>query len=465
MEIESLKNFLETKSDNFNDIFQKISLEKGVSFHSSTIGIDLTYAYMHLVAQRIIYDIVNKNSSKLSLLDIGSQFSFISFAANFCNVVSLEPRSPSHNIFVPGFFSIEFVKGEAQSMPFPDNLFSIVTSFHAIEHFGLGRYGDTYDYFGDQKGIREFCRVLSPGGFMITGVPASKKSTIEFNGQRKYNPEDFNKMALNDDLELINQYIVYVPGSRADGIVIGNIKTIYEFEESFTPPVLISIFRKKSLEKSALENKNNQDFHDSNIETHSDSNKESTKNYEKMSPEFIEYLEKEFQINVKNYPIFVETGTHLGNTCMRVREIFKEIHTIEISEKYFNIAKSNLESNQISHAVIHLGDSLDLLPEILERTSENAFFWLDGHWSAGDTGRGKKDCPLIEECESISNFCRKLNRRAIVTIDDVRYFGSEGWSDISIELINKIFGDLIFRKSLIEDIYFLDLRPPEEIIT
>jgi len=240
-----IDQFLETKSVEFEDYFQNISYEKGVSFQNSNIGIDLAYAYMHLFCQKIISDIASQNGRKLLLLDVGSQFSFISFAANFFNVVALEPRASSHNIFFPELFSIEFIRGEAQKIPAQDSVFDIVTSLHAIEHFGLGRYGDTYDYFGDQRGISELCRVLSPTGILITAVPASKRSEIEFNGQRKYNPEDFNKILLKKDIEIIGQFISYVPGTRHDGMAVGDLNSISDYNESFTPPVLITICRKK----------------------------------------------------------------------------------------------------------------------------------------------------------------------------------------------------------------------------
>lgn len=244
MENKFLEDFLKTKTEDFIEIFKKISLEKGVSFQTSSISVDLTYAYMHLFCQRIISDIAKQNSRKLSLLDVGSQFSFLSFAANFFNVVSLEPRVSNQNISCPGFFSIEYINGEAQKMPFSDNMFDVVTSLHAIEHFGLGRYGDSYDYFGDQRGISEFYRVLSPTGILITAVPASQASEIEFNNQRRYKPDDFNKIVLQHNFEMIDQYIVYVPGTRGDGAIVGNISTIQEYNQSFTPPVLISVLRK-----------------------------------------------------------------------------------------------------------------------------------------------------------------------------------------------------------------------------
>jgi SAM-dependent methyltransferase len=242
-----LDYFLRTREGDFKDVFcDSIDGEK-IQFQTGEIGIDWTYATMHFACQGILKSIYDQNRDRLSLLDVGSQFSFISFASSFFDVVMLEPRSQKVSLIIDGICSLQGVPGEAQHLPFKDSTFNIVTSLHAIEHFGLGRYGDKLDYFGDQKGIKEFSRVLSPGGVLITAVPAASRSSIEFNGQRLYSPKDFEEIVSSTGLVKMNSVISYVAGSRTDGIVVGEETTINDYPSHYTPPVLISVYQ-KSLE-------------------------------------------------------------------------------------------------------------------------------------------------------------------------------------------------------------------------
>ena len=72
-----------------------------------------------------------------------------------------------------------------------------------------------------------------------------------------------------------------------------------------------------------------------------------------------------------------------------------------------------------------------MLKQILNELNDSVFFWLDGHWSGGDTAQGKLDCPLIEEISIINDTCTS---KCIIAIDDVRLFGTninEDWSNIT----------------------------------
>ena len=68
------------------------------------------------------------------------------------------------------------------------------------------------------------------------------------------------------------------------------------------------------------------------------------------------------------------------------------------------------------------GDSGKELGKILVRINQAALFWLDGHYSAGETARGEKDTPILEELHQILNTEEKGH---VIIIDDARLFGSD----------------------------------------
>lgn len=160
---------------------------------------------------------------------------------------------------------------------------------------------------------------------------------------------------------------------------------------------------------------------------------------------------KEFFINIKGYsidffneyPIFIETGTYNGWTTFAMEPYFKEIHTIEIKKEIYEKTKSKYIGNKIN---FYLGDSAKHLGDICKNVKQSSIFFLDGHWSAGDTGKGDKDCPLYEELTHIMNY---FKQDAIVIIDDFRLFGKGpstntevcDWENISKQEILDIVKD------------------------
>jgi hypothetical protein len=65
------------------------------------------------------------------------------------------------------------------------NTYDSLSSLHAVEHFGLGRYGDPVDYFGHIKGIENMTKMLTIGGKYYFAVPIGIQR-IEFNGHRVF---------------------------------------------------------------------------------------------------------------------------------------------------------------------------------------------------------------------------------------------------------------------------------------
>jgi len=146
------------------------------------------------------------------------------------------------------------------------------------------------------------------------------------------------------------------------------------------------------------------------------------------------------------FPCFIETGTLNGDTIFYMEPYFKSLFTIEISNYYYEKTRHKYKGDKINFI---LGDSSEVFKDLLPLIKDNSIFFLDGHWSGGDTGKGNKDVPLIEEIRYINKL---FKQEAIIIIDDCRLLGTpEGnWSEISSE---KILDEIHNR---ISKVYYLD---------
>ena len=86
-----------------------------------------------------------------------------------------------------------------------------LSSLHAAEHFGLGRYGDTVDAEAFFVAMKNFERVLKYGGKLFLALPCGEKDMICFNAHRIFYPHTvlsaFSKMRLLE-FEVIKNYHV-----------------------------------------------------------------------------------------------------------------------------------------------------------------------------------------------------------------------------------------------------------------
>ena len=99
---------------------------------------------------------------------------------------------------------------------------------------------------------------------------------------------------------------------------------------------------------------------------------------------------------------------------------FDRLYTIEITEHYYNLTKSNYSGNKINFI---LGDGYKVISELAKEIEEPVIFFLDGHYSGGDTGIGEKECPLYEEIQVINDLFRG---EGIIIVDDYRLFEGSG---------------------------------------
>jgi len=116
------------------------------------------------------------------ILDIGSYRHFILGLLGHFSVTSLDvrPRKPT-------VANETIVTGDAKGLPLADATFDLVVSLCALEHFGLGRYGDEFDLAADRRSFAEMIRALRPGGSMIFTTTITRAApSIAFNAHRIY---------------------------------------------------------------------------------------------------------------------------------------------------------------------------------------------------------------------------------------------------------------------------------------
>jgi SAM-dependent methyltransferase len=135
--------------------------------------------YFHqdlLVATRIY------NNKPEKHVDIGSRIDgFVAHLAVFREIEVIDIRPQTHSVRNIVFKRANMMDLDAHLVDYCDS----VSSLHAIEHFGLGRYGDPIDYYGHIKAINNIYRLLTKGGKFYLSVPIGKQR-IEFNAHRVF---------------------------------------------------------------------------------------------------------------------------------------------------------------------------------------------------------------------------------------------------------------------------------------
>ncbi|HEG4693265.1 TPA: DUF268 domain-containing protein [Campylobacter jejuni] len=88
-----------------------------------------------------------------------------------------------------------------------DESLESLSALCSVEHFGLGRYGDSIDPEAWKKALKAFQRVLKPGGKLFFSVPIGKEDKVCFNAHRVFNPmtiiENLDQMCI-DELSYIS---------------------------------------------------------------------------------------------------------------------------------------------------------------------------------------------------------------------------------------------------------------------
>lgn len=132
-------------------------------------------------------------------IDVGSRIDgFIAHILTFRDVEILDVRPMTSNISGITFRQADLI----QSEDLPSDICDSLSCLHALEHFGLGRYGDPIDPEGHIKGLQSLTKLLKPNGTLLLSVPIGLER-VEFNAHRVFSVETILSLT-EPDYDLIS---------------------------------------------------------------------------------------------------------------------------------------------------------------------------------------------------------------------------------------------------------------------
>lgn len=131
-------------------------------------------------------------------VDIGSRIDgFVAHVASFREIEIFDIRPVTSQI--PGviFRQADLMTPSETIAEYCDSL----SCLHALEHFGLGRYGDPIDPYGYVAGLVNMAKIIRVGGLFYLSVPIGKER-VEFNAHRIFKPYSLVRLAAENGLVL-----------------------------------------------------------------------------------------------------------------------------------------------------------------------------------------------------------------------------------------------------------------------
>ena len=115
-------------------------------------------------------------------VDVGSRIDgFVAHVAAFREIEIIDIRAMPEKIPNVRFRQADMMRLDPALAGYTSSL----SCLHALEHFGLGRYGDPIDFEGHEKGFQSLHQLLSPDGTLYFSVPIGPLR-IEFNAHRVF---------------------------------------------------------------------------------------------------------------------------------------------------------------------------------------------------------------------------------------------------------------------------------------
>jgi hypothetical protein len=151
------------------------------------------YFWQDLLVARMVHQAAPKRH-----IDVGSRLDgFVAHVASFRDIDVFDVRRLESRIPGVTFKQADMMNPDASNTEVTDSL----SCLHAIEHFGLGRYGDPLNPHGSAIGIKNLASMLEPRGTMYLSCPVGNDEVF-FNAHRALKPFTIERIAREANLNL-----------------------------------------------------------------------------------------------------------------------------------------------------------------------------------------------------------------------------------------------------------------------
>jgi hypothetical protein len=181
----------------------------------------------HYFHQDLLVASLINQQNPIKHIDIGSIVDgFVAHVASFREINVLDIRPMEQSIHQ----NLKFNQMDLMSDQLSPNITDSLSCLHAIEHFGLGRYGDPINPDGHLIGFNSMIKLIRPSGRFYISFPVNSSQTkTYFNAHRVFNFKEILSWQGSEHLSLIRFDLVDDHGDLHTDINIDEVDMKFEY--------------------------------------------------------------------------------------------------------------------------------------------------------------------------------------------------------------------------------------------